>query len=142
MKKLLLILFVAASVAACSGSVNEQSVTSALTPYEPIYPENYEAKIKEYLKYSLKDYDSMKGFKVTSKPKIGLFNYGAFMKGPEGKNFGNRLYFACATYNAKNSYGGYIGYKVSAYFFDAGILIRAGEGDRNPEDFGTSDWKC
>ena len=106
--------FLCATLIGCGGG-QEVEVNP---DYEPGYPNNYQEQIKHRLKITLKDPDSIKGLEIT-KPKVGLWNYGAFVKGPEGKNWGNRHYYACATYNAKNSYGGYVGYKTQTFFFDS-----------------------
>ena len=135
-----LILLSTALVASCGGSTSIQQNEITINKYEPTYPSRYEEKIKEYLKYSLKDFDTMKGFQITSTPKIGVLNYGAFRKGPEGKIFGNKQYFACASFNAKNSYGGYVGYKNNAFFFDNGEITQMINARYNGGDL--DDWEC
>ena len=115
--RIVTLVFVALFVASCGARTTDPSEQNTST-YEPSYPADYETQIKKHLLARLKDPDSVQGLTVTE-PKIGLLNYGAFRKGPEGKTFGNRHYYACVKYNAKNSFGGYVGYQTHTYFFDA-----------------------
>ena len=141
--KKMIITLCAFNLIACVPSQNEIKGAAPKSSYVPSYPSNYEAEIKIYLKKYLKDYESVKGFEIISEPKVGVVNYGAFAKGPEGKSFGNKIYLACAGYNAKNSYGGYVGYEVQAFFFDNnGKVIKNSESDRPEADMGISKWSC
>ena len=119
----------------------QETASDTASQYVPSYPENYNEQITDLLFASLKDPDTVKGFKITE-PKIGTLNYGLFMKGPEGKTMANRHFYACATYNAKNSYGGYVGYKTNAYFFDAtGSFIKSTGKGAYRNQYGES-WDC
>ena len=86
--KKMIITLCAFNLIACVPSQNEIKGAAPKSAYVPSYPSNYEAEIKIYLKKYLKDYESMKGFEIISEPKVGIVNYGAFAKGPEGKSFG------------------------------------------------------
>lgn len=118
-----LLLIISVLLVSCGTTSNQDLASSE--PYTPTYPKNYEASIKQYLKFALKDYDSMKGFEITKKPSIGTLNYGAFKRGPEGKNFENKVFYVCAMYNAKNSMGGYVGYKPYAFFFEGEEMVNS-----------------
>ena len=75
------------------------------------YPANYEDIVKTFYGNMLKDPDSAQ-YKNITVPKT-------FWLGDRisGSKFG---YLVCATLNAKNSYGAYVGYKTD------GLLIRDG----------------
>ena len=104
---------------------------------------NYEKEILFYLKTVLKDPDSLKAFKIISKPQKGFLNYGAFSKGPAGKRFGNPMWYVCASYNAKNSYGAYVGSKTYAFFFYNSKVVRSVEGLSDyGSDFGNTKYDC
>ena len=105
-------------------------------------PSNYDAKIKNYLDRTLKDRDSLRDFKVLTGPKKGAVNYGAFEKGPTGKNFSNQMWYVCAEYNAKNSYGGYVGIKTYAYFFFNDKIVRTVQGSTGGGDLGNTVFSC
>ena len=75
------------------------------------YPNNYEDIVKDYFASTLKDPDSVKYQFISTPKQFWLGN--RF----EGAIFG---YLVCATLNAKNSYGGYVGYETD------GLLIRNG----------------
>lgn len=67
------------------------------------------AAIQKELRRTLKDYDSVKDFELIEGPTNAHAIYG--MGGVE------RLWFACARFNAKNSYGGYAGPKNYPMYF-------------------------
>jgi len=60
--------------------------------------------IMDYLRRTLKDSDSLKQFRIRSGPDIITWYQGRFYGG------GNeQAWLVCYEYNAKNSYGGYVG---------------------------------
>lgn len=69
------------------------------------YPSNYEKIIKTYLDKTLKDPDSVK-YEFTSTPWATWFVNQYFIDYGWG---------VCANLNAKNSYGGYTGYKINLF---------------------------
>ncbi|MBW8003613.1 MAG: hypothetical protein FVQ80_16645 [Planctomycetes bacterium] len=76
------------------------------------YPEEYEQLVKEYILNRLKDPDSMKDFSIKP-PSVGEFFI--FERPPkDGKII--KLFVGCVKYNAKNSFGGYVGRKANVYF--------------------------
>jgi hypothetical protein len=83
-------------------------------------PNNYEAAINEWLRLSLKDPESVKNLKITPPMKGWCFEAGALLVN-EKKDWG---WVCFVEYNAKNSYGGYVGLKSYRYFFK-GEAIRA-----------------
>jgi len=79
------------------------------------YPSNSAAIIKAYYAGTLKDPDSAT-YRDFSEPKrywmADRFNGGLYG------------YLVCATYNAKNSYGGYVGYRTEGFFLRDGAIVR------------------
>jgi hypothetical protein len=71
-------------------------------------PENYEATIKEFLYRNLKDPDSLKQFSV-GEPQLASCSIGIY-----GPFWGWRVQ---TEYNAKNSYGGYVGLQAVYFWF-------------------------
>ena len=107
-------LTILAAAATCSACVS-------LDPYSqpvvvPAGSEPTEAQveplIRDYLSRVLKDPDSLKQFKVTYIQKTRYF-IGAPIR-HEGTAEG---WLACFEYNAKNSYGGYVGVKTYGLVF-------------------------
>tara|TARA_A100001011_G_C14077655_1_gene743089 strand:+ start:174 stop:581 length:408 start_codon:yes stop_codon:yes gene_type:complete len=133
-KKLMPLILVTALVGCATGEVLKLE-------YGPP-PTEYETKIKNYLDRSLKDRDSLRDFKVLTTPKKGALNYGAFEKGPTGKSFSNQMWYVCAEYNAKNSYGGYVGIKTYAYFFFNNKIERVILGSIGGGDLGNTVYNC
>ncbi len=85
----------------------------------------------------------MKDFVLISAVKRGALNYGAFNTGPSGRSFSNPMYCVCAKYNAKNSYGGYVGNSNYAFFISGGTVVRTIEGLRDDGfDFGSTSFDC
>lgn len=78
------------------------------------YPDNYEQTIKTYLEPILKD------------PSSAQYRY---LKGPEKKwtrivtqsNYGYRV---CYMINAKNSFGGFTGYKTHYFLIRDGVVVQ------------------
>lgn len=88
---------------------------------DPIYidepsgakPTNAEKQIREYLRQSLRDPDSLKQFKVSEPYNSKCNSMGHYL---------NR-WVVPFEYNAKNGYGGYTGLSVNYAFFKDGNLI-------------------
>lgn len=102
-------------VAAC-GSSNPRSVPVMHGPGERPEPEVAEHVVRAHLARMLKDPDSVKQFAITSPPTCTKWYRGTF--GTGGMEAGWAVNFE---YNAKNSYGGYVGLK-------SGQLIMRGAG--------------
>ena len=81
-------------------------------------PENYEQTIKNYLRIALKDPNSMTDFSV-SKPILTSCAVGIY-----GPFHGWRV---ITSYNAKNSYGGYVGIKTYYFWFHGESLKGIGQ---------------
>jgi hypothetical protein len=81
-------------------------------------PDKYEAAINEWLRLSLKDPDSVKSLKISPPMKGWSFEAGALLVN-ERKDWG---WVCFVEYNAKNSYGGYVGLKSYRYFFKDGAI--------------------
>lgn len=79
------------------------------------FPENYEVLIKEWASTNLKDPDSAKYTRI-SKPRK------EYMVVELKPFFG---YSTCATINAKNSYGGYIGNRNFWFMIRDGKIVRS-----------------
>lgn len=86
-------------------------------------PKGYEAIIKKHLDTVLKDPSSLQVKQVTKPEKD--FVYSALEKPHSYDLYADVTftpvygYKVCATYNAKNSYGGYAGFKTETFFFDS-----------------------
>ncbi len=79
------------------------------------FPDNYEDLVKEWASSNLKDPDSAKYSKI-SKPRK------EYMVVDLKPFFG---YSTCATINAKNSYGGYIGNRNFWFMIRDGKIVRS-----------------
>lgn len=96
--------------------------TSASTPkvVDPPGPkpdlEKLEAIILDGLAKSLKDPDSLKQFRIRSGPTLATW-YSGFLTG----NYTNSGWLVCYEYNAKNSFGGYVGLQQGAAVFKGGV---------------------
>ena len=82
------------------------------------YPDNFEQIIKNHMTSILKDPDSAR-FQFLNNPKKGWNGLG-------GKKFG---YVSCVNINAKNSYGGYVGSRMSYFMIRNGKIIDFSHGD-------------
>lgn len=100
-----------AMLAACAGPPSPEQVASA--DYGP-YPDNYEQIVRNYHRTYLKDPSTAqyRGFSTPMKVWWGNRMSGA--------KFGYRV---CVTYNARNSYGGYVGFKTDAALINNGRVI-------------------
>lgn len=106
-------------ISACGVSQNE--VNSANYGSKPI---DNDAKVIGMLKESLKDPDSLKVISITT-PARGFSKYG----------FGSTEHgwFTTITYNAKNSYGGYVGAKSITFVYlngDYKVAVPMSNGER------------
>lgn len=106
-------------ISACGVSQNE--VNSANYGLKPI---DNDAKVIGMIKESLKDPDSLKVISITT-PARGFSKYG----------FGSTEHgwFTTITYNAKNSYGGYVGAKSSTFVYlngDYKVAVPMSNGER------------
>lgn len=106
-------------ISACGVSQNE--VNSANYGSKPI---DNDAKVIGMIKESLKDPDSLKVISITT-PARGFSKYG----------FGSTEHgwFTTITYNAKNSYGGYVGAKSSTFVYlngDYKVAVPMSNGER------------
>ncbi|HBV3334746.1 hypothetical protein [Klebsiella pneumoniae] len=106
-------------ISACSVSQNE--INSANYGSKPI---NNEEKVIDMIKESLKDPESLRVLSITN-PARGFSKYG----------FGSTEHgwFTTITYNAKNSYGGYVGAKSSTFVYlngDYKVAVPMSNGER------------
>lgn len=108
MIKKLLLLICSTILVGCVSLPSEQEIASA--DYGQ-FPNNHEAIVKDYYATALKDPDSVKYRSISSPRKTWLGDR------INGAQFG---YLVCVTYNAKNSFGAYVGYGTD------GLLIRNG----------------
>jgi len=90
--------------------VQRTPTAQELDPGPKPSPEDANAAVTAYLRESLKDPDSLKDYELKS---IVSHNWGD--GGRTGVIFYNAGWAACVSYNAKNSYGGYVGKSVHAY---------------------------
>ena len=117
MKKSLVLFALIALVSGCATPPTQEELASA--DYGQ-YPSDYEQIIKGYMQATLKDPDSAR-YQFLNPPKTGWNGFG-------GKKFG---YIVCAYINAKNSYGGYVGNRMSYFMIKNGRVIDASHGDGN-----------
>ena len=107
-------------IAGCATRPTEQELTNA--DYGS-YPSDYEQLIRRHMQSVLKDPDSAR-YDFLNSPKSGWNVLG-------GKKFG---YVVCANINAKNSFGGYVGTRMSYFMMRDGRTIDASHGDGNYGD--------
>ncbi len=74
---------------------------------------NYERLAKDWLEQHLKDPDSVK-YRTVSRPRQ------KYVMQKREKSYG---YSVCVEYNAKNTYGGYAGFKKHWFWFRDGALL-------------------
>ncbi len=79
------------------------------------YPDNYVQIVKDYLGRALKDPSSAQYGDFTTPRKYWMGG------GLTPRQFG---YMTCATYNAKNSFGGYVGYETDLFLIKNGMVIQ------------------
>ena len=130
------------AVTACGNQPVSTSVSEAnqeggnVAIQNPAKPADAEASVRRYLKYTLKDPDSMKGFEI-SEPRLGKYYGGmfnGFKKVPS--------WYVCFGYNAKNSYGGYTGYKSYVAFFEGNAIIQAPNNPSQGVQDGFREFNC
>ncbi len=113
MKKLLSAAFLAIALAACStpggGMLNTNTPVDAGTA-----PTSYESTVRNYLRANLKDPYSMMDLSISS-PALGSCAVGVY-----GPFWGWRVE---VSYNAKNSYGAYVGQRAYYYWFHGERLV-------------------
>lgn len=100
---------VAVMVTGCAGApypTREQIKQSDAGPY----PKKYERAVNEYLSSVLKDPSSLRNLSIT-KPEKTAHQASVFMGGKL-----TYQYRSCVRYNAKNSYGGYVGMKAYTFY--------------------------
>jgi hypothetical protein len=115
MKKLAMLIF-ATAFAGCASLPSREEAASA--DYGA-FPNEYEQIVKSYYETRLKDPESVR-YRSISHPKI--FWLGSRFS---GARYG---YMVCATLNAKNSYGAYVGFKTDGLLIRDGAIIQVVEG--------------
>ena len=119
MKKALGKLLTGLFLAGCAGQPSQQEL--AVADYGPAPgPEFFEA-VKFAVKVGLKDPDSLKDLQVGQPKKCGY-------RSPLELN-AKAVYGYCTTiaYNAKNSYGGYVGLRAFNIMYRDGIILEQTE---------------
>jgi hypothetical protein len=81
------------------------------------YPENYEVLIKQWLQVNLKDPYSVRDLVITQ-PIQGKYWGGLLVTGGNVTAYQSRV-----QYNAKNSYGAYIGLRTYSYWMKNGRIF-------------------
>lgn len=109
-----LIFVVAAFSVFISGCATMPTPEQAANADYGSYPSNYESIVKNYYNSILKDPGSA-NFQHISSPEKRWYG-GNFMPAKYG-------YLVCASVNAKNSYGGYVGYSTDGLFIRNGYVI-------------------
>lgn len=84
------------------------------------YPTAYEATVKAHYVATLKDPDAVLYRSISAPKKQWL--------GDRLNPAGTYAYLVCATFNAKNAFGGYVGYKTDAFLLRGGSIVRVLEG--------------
>jgi hypothetical protein len=84
------------------------------------YPGDYERVINAYLHYNLKDPYSIRDLSIDKPTKADTWT--------ELYPFVLHAWRSCVTYNAKNSYGAYVGIKTYAYYIRNGQVVLWREG--------------
>lgn len=84
-------------------------------------PANHRASVDAWLQTALKDPESVRDLEVSELRQGGEWTGYAF----EGMV---PRHYACVTFNAKNSFGGYSGLSTYALFFEGDEVVKASEG--------------
>jgi hypothetical protein len=120
MKILVLVLFLTGCAKAV---INTPTATDLNKANYGKVPKDYKKRIQDYWDRTLKDPSSLKVKQIT-KPKKGYVLDS--IEKPHGYDLYSDHIFnpiygwtVCATYSAKNSYGGYTGFKTAKYFFNS-----------------------
>lgn len=111
------ILAAVAAAVVLSGCAVATPEDLAKADYGP-YPTNYEAVVRSYMNRTLKDPESAR-YEFLNSPKQSWNGIG-------GLKFG---YSVCVNINAKNSYGGYVGTRMSYFMIKDGRVIDSSHGD-------------
>lgn len=87
-------------------------------------PDNFEEKIKGWMRANLKDPDSVKDLNIDPPAKGWMFAKGALLR-DERLAWG---WICRVSFNAKNSYGGYTGLKTRNFFMrsDSDLVLVTG----------------
>lgn len=117
LKKTLIIFALSLFTIGCAMRPTEKEIATA--DYGS-YPNDYEQIIRIHTENFLKDPESAR-YKFLNTPKPGWNSIG-------GKRFG---YVICANINAKNSFGGYVGNRMSYFMIRNGRIIYTSNGDDN-----------
>jgi hypothetical protein len=114
------------------------AAATAAQSSDPGYPVDYEQQIRAHLELQLKDYSSAI-IKLERPPRSTMLNV-------TDRMFGKPVpaYVACYLVNAKNSYGGYVGFRPYAFGFLNGKLVNAWEYRKasRPADVSTISKEC
>ena len=111
MLKISLVVLFVLLVSGCANHPSKEEIAAA--DYGD-YPFNAESVIKSYYDETLKDPSSVmyRGFSTPEKYMLGdVFS---------GPKYG---YLVCASVNAKNSYGAYVGYKSEGFLIKNGKIV-------------------
>lgn len=120
MKKILAVMLSSLLLTGCIAKLTEEQIANA--DYGS-YPTNYEKIVKSYYEEVAKDPDSLK-YRSISKPKKFYFRELAT------DYFG---YVTCAVVNGKNSYGAYVGYKLTGFIIHNDKIIYVNRNVRNKQ---------
>ncbi len=128
---------VALAIAGATGcsSVPPESVESSLPAIRgpAPTPEQANAAILQTLGTVLKDADSLKQFRIVSGPR-SIHWYTGLLAG----NRYDAAWMYCFEYNAKNSYGGYVGVQMER----VALRVEGGEAHVVPANWGLIDSAC
>ena len=80
------------------------------------YPTYYKEFVLNYLRNNLKDPDSLKDLSISPPQQASVWT-GLLGQGSV------HAWATCVTYNAKNSYGGYVGRQSYTYYFKNGAFV-------------------
>ena len=116
MHKIITILALAALLLGCATPTQQELAAADYGSY----PADFETIIKSYMQATLKDPESAR-YQFLNSPKSGWNGFG-------GVKYG---YVVCVRINAKNSYGGYVGNRMSYFMIRNGRVIDASHGDGN-----------
>jgi hypothetical protein len=97
----------AMAVSGCmSGFADRKPSAEELDPGPKPTVAEADAAVRAYLREALKDPDSLKDYELKG---LASFSWS------DGRGFYNGGWLACAAYNAKNSYGAYVGRQMHSY---------------------------
>lgn len=119
MKRLLTLAVLALCLAGCSTPTADELRNADYGSY----PYDYESIIRSHMRGVLKDPESAR-YEFLNSPKIGWNGFGE-------KQFGHVV---CVNINAKNSYGGYVGNRLSYFMIRNGRVVRTLHSDGSAMD--------